>query len=114
MPKPDSHTTLPMVPSRDVKPLSRDVVKEIAVDIGREAASHIETMYPQAVAATSSTFLLSVRNCVYNEIMAALETIDEQAIRDRLEERRSFRRRHRTAWRKIRKQDVTEDVIHDA
>jgi len=109
-----TQTTVPAIPSQDIQPLSRDVVKEIAMDIGKEVASHIETMYPKAVEAASSTFLLSVRNCVYNEIMAALETIDEQAIRDRLEVRRKFRRQHRATYRKIRKQTVTDDVIKDA
>jgi hypothetical protein len=81
---------LPAIPTRQPAPLSRDIIKEIAIDIGKEVAAHIETMYPKAVEATSSTFLLSVRNCVYNQIMAALETIDEDEIRRRLEDRRAF------------------------
>lgn len=110
----DNQTTLPALPKREVEPLSRDVIKEIAMDIGKEVAAHIETMYPKAVEATSSTFLLSVRNCTYNEIMAALETIDEAAIRERLEARKQFRRKHRAAYRRIRKQEITEDVLQDA
>lgn len=102
------------IPTKDPAPLSRDVIKEIAMDIGKEVAAHIETMYPEAVEATSKNMLLSVRNCTYNEIMAALETIDEDAIRQRLEERRLFRRKHRAIYRNIRKHDITEDVINDA
>jgi hypothetical protein len=71
-------------------------------------------MYPAAVAAASSTFLLSVRNCVHNEIMAALDTIDEEAIRTRLETRKRFRRQHRAAWRRLRDQEVTDEVVQDA
>jgi hypothetical protein len=100
-------------PANPPAPISRDIVKQIAMDIGKEVASHIEVMYPKAVEATSSTFLLSVRNCVHNEIMAALETIDEEAILHRLEERRAFRRRHRATYRRIRKQEITQDVIND-
>lgn len=89
------------------EPLSRDIIKAIAMDIGKQVAAYIEVMYPDAVKATSSTFLLSVRNCVFNEIMAALETIDENAIRARLEDRRVFRRQWKAAYRKIReKSDV--------
>jgi hypothetical protein len=47
----------------------RELLKEVAMDIGKQVAHHIETMYPEAVKAASSTFLLSVRNCTYNEIM---------------------------------------------
>jgi hypothetical protein len=61
-------TALPANPE-----LSRQLVGEIAMDIGKEVAAHIETMYPKAVEAARSTFLLSVRNCVYNEIIADLE-----------------------------------------
>jgi hypothetical protein len=107
-------TTVPAVIGRDPAPISRDVIKEIALDIGKEVASHIEVMYPKAVEATSKTMLLSVRNCVYNEIMAALEDIDEAAILRRLEERKRFRRQHRATYRKLRDQPVTEDVLHDS
>lgn len=104
-----SESILPALPE-----MSRQLVGEIAMDIGKEVASHIETMYPKAVEAASSTFLLSVRNCVYNEIMAALETIDEASIRARLEARKRFRRKHRATYRKIRGQEVSEDVLSDA
>lgn len=94
-------------------PISRDVVKQIAMDIGKEVASHIETMYPDAVKATSKNMLLSVRNTVHNEIMAALGEIDEGAILRRLEARKQFRRQRRAAWRKLREQPITEDVLRD-
>ena len=83
-------------------PLSQDIIKEIAMDIGKEVAAHIEIMYPAAVQAASSTFLLSVRNCVYNQIMASLEVIDEQQIRERLVARRKFRRQHKAFYRNLR------------
>ncbi len=73
-------------------PIPRDIVKLIAMDIGKAVAAHIETMYPDAVTATGSTFLLSVRNCTHNEIMAALDTSDVDAILARLERRKEQRR----------------------
>ena len=99
--------------NRGLSPLTYDVIKEIAMDIGKEVASHLEIMYPKAVEATSNSMLLSVRNCVYNEIMAALITTDENKMRLRLEKRRAFRRQHRAVYRKIRKQSVTSDVLND-
>ncbi|MFH5926412.1 hypothetical protein [Roseomonas xinghualingensis] len=84
------------------RPIARDLVKEIAMDIGKAVAEHIERMYPKAVEAASSTFLLSVRNCTHNEIMAALETTDENAIRARLARRQKDRRELRRMYRAIR------------
>jgi hypothetical protein len=81
-------TSLATIPA----PLSRDIIREIAMDIGKATAHHIKTMYPDAVKATSENMLLSVRNTVFNEIMAALEVIDEDAIRERLAERKRHRR----------------------
>lgn len=86
-------------------PLTRDLIKEIAMDVGKAVAEHIERMYPQAVAASPpSTFLLSVRNCTYNEIMAAIEDSDEEVIRARLKRRAADRKRLRAIYRKIRRE----------
>jgi hypothetical protein len=82
--------------------VSRQLVKEIAMDIGKAVAAHIETMYPAAVAATSKSMLLSVRNSTYNEIIAALDVTDEDAIRGRLKVRRAHRRKIRAMYRTIR------------
>lgn len=90
------------LPTPPPQPIARDVVRQIAMDIGKEVAAHIEVMYPEAVKAASSTFLLSVRNCTHNEIMAALETTDEAEILARLERRRVFRRKWKAAYRKLR------------
>lgn len=45
---------------------------------------------------------LSVRNCIYNQIMAAIEVNDSGEITARLETRKKFRRQWTAAWRKIR------------
>jgi hypothetical protein len=83
-------------------PWSRELVKAIAMDIGKAVVHHIETMYPAATKACPSTFKLSVRNCVHNEIMAALETTDEEMIRSRLAARKRHRREIKAAYKKIR------------
>lgn len=72
---------------------TKDLVREIAMDIGKAVAHHIETMYPKAVEAASSTFLLSVRNSVHNEIVAAIQVNDEGAIIARLQARKKHRRK---------------------
>lgn len=83
-------------------PWDRELVKAIAMDIGKEVAAYIEVMYPKAVEATSSTFLLSVRNSIYNEIMAAIDVNDAGQITGRIKERKEFRRRWKAAYKKIR------------
>lgn len=86
------------------KQLSRDLIKEIAMDIGKETVAYIEVMYPQAIESTSSTFKLSVRNHIYNQIMAALDVNEEGAVLDRLEDRKKWRREWTAQYRRIRKQ----------
>lgn len=74
----------------------------MAMDIGKEVVAYIEVMYPKAIEATSSTFKLSVRNCIHNQIMAAIEITDEGEIITRMKERKEFRRKWTAAYRKIR------------
>jgi hypothetical protein len=71
---------------------SRALVKGIAMDIGKEVVAYVERQYPQAVSAASSTFRLSLRNCIYNQIIAALEVTDEAEILARLARRKKERR----------------------
>lgn len=93
-------------PTRPAIDADRELIKEIAMDIGKELVAYIEVMYPQAIAATSSTFKLSMRNHVYNDIMAALEVNDADAIRKRLDERKRFRRQWVKSYRDMRKKDA--------
>jgi len=98
-------TGLPAVQSEAAAegPWSRELIKQIAMDIGKEVVAYIEVMYPQAITATSSTFKLSVRNCIHNQIMAAIEITDEGQIKSRLQDRKRFRRQWTAQYRKIRK-----------
>jgi hypothetical protein len=79
---------------------AKALVKAIAMDIGKEVVHYVEGMYPQAISATSSTFRLSLRNCIYNEIMAALEVNDEGKIIARLKANKDHRRKM-NAMRKV-------------
>lgn len=82
--------------------VARSLVQQIAMDIGKDTVAYIEVQYPEAIRATSSTFKLSVRNHIYNQIMAALETTDADAIVARLADRKKHRREWTAQWRKIR------------
>src|SRR5882757_554434 len=83
-------------------PWSRELVKEIAADIGSEIVAHIEAMYPAAIKATPTTFKLSVRNKVFNEIMAAINVNDAGQIAARWKDRKAMRRKLGAAYRKMR------------
>jgi hypothetical protein len=88
-------------------PWSRELVEQIAKDVGAAVAHHISIMYPAAVAATPSTFLTSVRNCVRNEIMAAVAVSDADQIEARLKDRKAHRRRISTMNSKFRDKGPT-------
>jgi len=75
------------------------------MDIGKEVVAYVERQYPQAVEHTASTFRLSLRNCIYNEIMAALKTTDREEILARLARRKKDRRELKAMWAKIRDTD---------
>lgn len=82
---------------------SRDLVKAIAEDIGRDTVAYIEVMYPDAIKATSSTFKLSVRNHIYNQIMDAIEVNDAGQVMARLHDRANFRKWWVGVYRKLRR-----------
>lgn len=99
----DTKTNQPATEAKPAIDADRELIKEIAMDIGKEVVAHIETMYPAMFQAVAGTAKLSIRNCVHNQIMAALEVNDAEAIRARLEERKQHRRRMLKAYRDIRK-----------
>jgi CRISPR/Cas system Type II protein with McrA/HNH and RuvC-like nuclease domain len=93
-------TNLPAKPDID-----RELVKQIAMDIGKEVVAHIRVMYPEAAKALGKSGQLSVRNCTHNEIMEALSTTDADEIVARIARRKSERRRHVGLYEKIRRED---------
>jgi len=97
----------PIVREQSSGPWSKELIRAIAMDIGKAVVHHIETMYPAAIKACPSTFKLSVRNSVHNEIMAAIEITDEGQIIARLKERKQHRRKIKSFYTKIRKSDRT-------
>lgn len=84
----------------------RALISEVAMDIGKETVAYIEIMYPGMFEAVASTARLAIRNHIHNDIMAALETIDADETRARLESRKKFRRSWLKAYRGIREKDL--------
>lgn len=105
----DTTRLVPVVPPLAREAFPRELVKEIAMEIGKEVASHIETMYPKAVEATSKNMLLSLRNSVHNDIMAAVDAMAAGDAERWLSERRAFRRAMRAQWRKTRAYETVLD-----
>lgn len=99
----DQRCQLPSLEEKPAIDADRELIREIAMDIGKEVVAHIETMYPAMFDAVASSAKISIRNCVHNEIMAALEVNEASAIRDRLAARKVFRRKMLKAYRDIRK-----------
>ena len=86
---------------------SDDLIKKIAMEVGKEVVDHIETMYPAALDAVAKTARLSIRNTVYNSIMAAVKAADEGRIEDYIRSQERLRRK----LRQIRKAGSVEEVI---
>lgn len=89
------------LPAKQDNDPDAELIREVAMDIGKAVVHHIETMYPAMFQAVAGSAKLSVRNTVYNEIMAAIPVMDADAIRARLDERKRHRRRI-NALRKMR------------
>lgn len=87
-------------------PPTSDIVKAIAMDIGKELVDYVERMYPDAIEAASSTFRLSLRNHVYNDIMCMVKITDEERLKEWLDYREKFRR----YMRRMKKAKSTDEA----
>ncbi len=79
---------------------SEALVRQIAMDVGKQVAIHIETMYPAmlgAVAAKSAA--LSIRHTAYNAIMEAVKAANVGEVEIMLARHDA----HRRTIRKLRK-----------
>lgn len=83
--------------------LSRDLIKQIASEIGASTVAYVEVMYPEAITSTSSTFKLSLRNHIHNEIMSISGIHDEASMRKWVAGSKKFRLEWVKQWRKLRK-----------
>lgn len=95
-------------------PWSRELIKEIATDIGKDTVAYVEVMYPKAIEVTSSTFKLSLRNHIHNQVMAAIELREEAGVRSWLATRKQHRREWLATYRKMRKNSEVEPLNQSA
>lgn len=84
----------------------QDEIRAVAMEIGKQVAFHIESMYPEAVRAASSTFLLSVRNCTHNAIMGLKEDKRGKTVKQWL----AGQDKHRRTIRKLKKVVTVSEV----
>lgn len=99
--------TLPALPDQE-GPWSKELVRSIAMDIGKDVVAYIEVMYPKAIEATSSSFKLSVRNHIHNQVMEAIKLRDAESVAAWLATRKKHRREWLACYRRIRKMDEVE------
>jgi len=81
---------------------SESLVRQIAMDVGKQVVDHIDGMYPQMFANVSkASASLSIRNTAYNAIMEAVKAANkgevEQMLKRHDEHRRTMRRLRKAA-----------------
>ena len=82
---------------------TEQLVRDIAMDVGKEVVAHIEYAYPQmfeAVAAKSAK--LSIRNATYNAIMAAVKAADQGQAEQMMDRHDKQRRNQRQMLKRVR------------
>lgn len=99
-------SNMPLTTAKNREHADRELIREIAMDIGKSVIAHIEYGYPAMLAAVTPNAQISIRNHVHNEIMAALEVVDADEIRARLDRRKAERRHSRKVLRAIRVVDA--------
>lgn len=94
---------VPWTPPEDEGGISRELIKAVAMEIGKSAIAHVEMMYPDAIKAATSTFKLSLRNHIYNDIMAIADIQTEGAMKINLSDREANRKELLRMYRKMRR-----------
>jgi hypothetical protein len=76
------------------------LVRQIAMDVGKQVVDHIDGMYPQMFANVSkASASLSIRNTAYNAIMEAVKAANQGEVEQMLQRHDE----HRRTMRKLRK-----------
>lgn len=95
---------MPLSVGRSRPDQTANLIKAMAMAVGKNLIAYIEVMYPEAIKATSSTFKTSMKNHVYNDIMHVTTLHTEAEIRAWLTENEAHHKRWLGMWRKMRKQ----------
>ena len=91
--------------ANELKPIgpTEEVIRRIAMDVGKQVVEHIEWVHQDMVKASGSwkSARLSIRNATYNAIMAAVKAADagrhEQAMENNDQHRRTMRKLRKSA-----------------
>lgn len=93
---------------------SETLVRQIAMDVGKQVVDHIDGMYPQMFANVSkASASLSIRNTAYNAIMEAVKAANNGEVELML----ARHDKHRRTLRKLRKAasvDEVRDILQQA
>lgn len=89
-------------PSVNDGQIGDELIKAMALAVGKNLAAYVEVMYPEAMEAASSTFKTSLRNHVYNDIMHVSTLHTAAEIRAWLSRNDAYRKQWVAAHRKIR------------
>lgn len=84
-------------------PPSPDLIKAMAEAVGKNLAAYVEVMYPEAMRAASSTFKVSLRNHVYNDIMRVSTLHTEAEILAWLASNEAHRKEWLALYRNLRR-----------
>lgn len=82
-----------------------ELIKAMAMAVGKNCVAYVEVMYPEAIEHTSSTFKLSLRNHIYNDIMHVSTLHTEREIREWLKRNEEHHKQWLATWRKLRRND---------
>lgn len=87
----------------DDSEISRSLIKALAMAVGKNTVDYVEVMYPEAIKHASSTFKLSLRNHIYNDIMHVATLHTKADIEKWLADNAAHHKRWLAMWRKIRR-----------
>lgn len=79
-----------------------EAIRKIAMDVGKQVVAHIEYAYPKMFESVPKIAKLSMRNCVYNAIIAAVEAADEGRDEQQIKDNSEHRRKMAKIMKKIR------------
>lgn len=84
-------------------------IRKIAMEVGKQVVDHIERMHPDMVAGARSwkSSRLSIRNCAYNAIIAAVNAAD----RGQDEKFVADNEKHRRVLKRIRRAKSIDEII---
>ena len=76
-----------------VQDINKELISEIALEIGKDMVAYLEIYYPEVFAVMNSGCKLSIRNHIHNDIMWAIRNRHEGEYREWIKRRQENRRK---------------------